>query len=490
MCLSVIVVVGGMTSLTLALPDVGRHLMADQSELQWMVDGYVLVLAAFVLPCGALGDRFGRKWALLAGMMFLFGPLLWAVVASSPGELIAARCVSGVGAALVFPGTLATITAVYPPERRGRAVGLWSASVIFGGLLGLLASGALITAFWWGSIFVGTAIAVLVVFALTIVVVPNTSDPEDAHLDPGGSLLSIAAVGSLVLGITEGPLRGWTDGLTASALAAGVVALAGFVAWELRVARPLLDVRLFAHPGFAAGALSIFVQMFCVFGLLFLSIQYLAYVLGYSPLHSGVAILALGLLMLPAAVIADPMARRLGRARVGGLGLAAMVPGLVILAFMNSGSSYWQLALGLAVFGGGLGIAMVPATEAIVEALPIAKQGVASAVNDVAREFGGALGIAALGSVFNGAYRGQIDGADGLPGELARIARDSPAAGLRMAATLGEQGGSTIDLVQGSFMHGWTLAMIVAAVVAGIGALLVAVRTPPIDERVIDTTVP
>lgn len=491
MCVAVIVVVGGMTSLNLALPDIGRQLGAGQSDLQWVVDGYTLVLAALVLPCGALGDRFGRKWALLGGLGLLLGTLVWAASAASVGQLLAARCVGGAGAALVFPGTLATITTVYPAERRGRAVALWSASAIVGGLLGLVLSGGLVELFWWGSIFLATAGAVAVTIVIIAAAVPNTSDPDHAHLDPGGSLLSIAAAGGLVLAITEGPVRGWSHGLTVTAAVIGLAGAAGFAAWELRTARPLLDVRLFSHPGFTAGSLSIFVQMFSVFGLLFLSVQYLATMLGYSPVAAGCGILALGVLMIPGALIGDPLAKRFGRARVSGFGLAALVPGLVILAFMTSQSSYWHLAAGLALFGGGIGVAVVPATEAIVEALPPAKQGVASAMNDVAREFGGAVGIAAAGSAFNGAYRSRMAGLRGsLAPELVDIARDSPLAGLKVAAGLGAGGEGLITAVRDAFLHGWTVAMVVMAAVAALGALLVAIRTPKGDRAVSGTAGP
>jgi EmrB/QacA subfamily drug resistance transporter len=478
MCLAVMMVVGGMTSLNLALPDIGLGLGADQAQLQWIVDGYALLLAALVLPAGALGDRFGRKRVMLVGLVVLLVALAWGAQAASPGELLLARMLAGAGAALVFPATLSTITAVFPADRRGLGIALWAASATIGGIIGLIGSGALVETYWWGSVFVCTGGVALVTLVLTAGLVPNTADPEHAHLDPAGSVLSGVAVGGLVLGVTEGPVRGWSDGLTLAGLVVGVVAATAFVRWELRCRRPLLDVRVFSHRGFAAGALAVATQFFAVFGVMFLSVQYLSFVLGYGQLASGVALAPLGALLIPTALMADPLARRYGCGRVTGLGMALTALGTLVMVPMSPASSYWQLGVGLIVIGAGFGLAAAPATAAIVGALPAAKQGVASAINDVSRELGGALGIAAIGSAFNGPYRTRIAASHAIPAQLTGVARDSVAAGLQAAAGLGQAGQPMADAVRAAFMHGWRVSMTLAAAALAAGAVVVTIRTP------------
>jgi len=489
MCLAVMLVVGGMTSLNLALPDIGLGLRAGQAGLQWIVDGYALALSALVLPGGALGDRFGRKRMMLLGLVILLVALAWGAGAGSPAELLGARMLAGAGAALVFPATLSTITAVFPADRRGLGIAVWAASATIGGIVGLIGSGALVESYWWGSVFVATGAVALVTLVLTAALVPNSADPDHAHLDPCGAVLSAAAVGGLVLGVTEGPVRGWSDGLTLAGLAAGIIAAAGFVRWELRCRRPLLDVRVFAHRGFAAGAVVVATQFFAVFGLMFLTVQYLSFVLGYGQLASGVALAPLGALCVPTALLADPLARRFGRGRISATGMGITALGTLLLVPMSTASSYSQLCAGLVVISAGFGLAATPATAAIVGALPAAKQGVASAINDVSRELGGALGIAAIGSAFNGPYRASIAASGAIPTQLSGLAKDSVAAGLHTAAGLGPAGGPMADAVRDAFMHGWGIAMTVAAVALIVGAVLVAARTPQsADHDLLDDT--
>ena len=477
MCLAVMLVVATMTTLNLALPDIGRQLRATQADLQWIVDGYGLVLAALVLPGGALGDRFGRKPVMIAGLVVLGLALLFGAAATSPSQLLAARMAAGAGAALIFPATLATITATFRAEQRGVAIGLWAAAATIGGVIGLIGSGALIESFWWGSVLVATAAVAAITLALTVLFAPNTADPDHAHLDPGGTILSAAAVGGAVLGVTEGPVRGWGDPLTVASLAIGLVAAVGFVVWELRTRRPLLDVRVFADREFSGGALVVASQFFTVFGVMFLAVQYLSFVKGYGTLQSAAALAPIGALVVPAALVADPLARHHGRGRVSAAGLAIMVIGFLALAPMTAASGYAQMGVAFTIISAGFGLAAAPATAAIVGALPAAKQGVASAINDVSRELGGALGVAALGSAFNGAYRARIGGSSVVPPPLVDAARDSVAAGLHAAGTLGPAGRPAAVAVQDAFMHGWAVAMATAAAVLT-AAVMATIRTP------------
>jgi len=375
--------------------------------------------------------------------------------------LILARGLAGLGAAFVFPGTLSTLTAVMPGERRSRAVALWAACSAVGGIIGIIGAGALLERWSWPSVFWATALLAVVCLVLAVVVVPETRDPEAASLDPLGSVLSILGVGGIVVAITEAPARGWSDGLVLAGMIGGGAALVAFAVWDTRTWRPLLDVRLFRDPYFGSGSLAIFLLFFATFGSFFMCVQYVAYVFGYGPLDSGLALLPIGAALLPAALLGPPVARRIGLFATEAVGMLVTAVGLVGLSRLDVDASFASFAAPLMVFGFGLGLCMAPATEAILAALPAAKQGVASAVNDTARELGGALGIGVIGSVFNSGYRSAVDSVTGLSSELMVAVRDSPATGLVV-------GGSSPDVVvavRQSFVHGYRIALIVAAVV-------------------------
>jgi EmrB/QacA subfamily drug resistance transporter len=477
MCLAVVLAIAGVAGLTVAIPSIGAEFDATQSELQWILDAFALTLAALLLPMGALGDRFGRRRMMLIGFVVFVGAALWAASAGSIEELIAARALGGAGAAMYFPGTLATLTATMPDERRGTAIGLWAASASLGGTIGALVAGGLVEVYWFGSVFLATAIAGAAVGTMTWRFVPETSDPAHANIDPPGAVLSLVGVGGLVFAITEGPVKGWTDALTLSGLAAAIIGLGGFVWWELRTTRPLLDVRLFRRRGFATGTISIFIQYIVVFGYFFVAAQHLAFVSGYGPFKIAAALLPVGILLPIMSAKAPSWAARHGRGPVGATGLALMAVGCFAFATTDTNTSYWWYAAVLIVFGAGVGLAAPPATEAIVEALPRAQQGIASATNDVARELGGAIGIALIGSTLTIGYRRSIDGSADIPAELAPVVRDSAPAGLAVADTSPDPL-TIIDTVRTSVTNGFSQSMLLAGALLTIGALYVALRTP------------
>ncbi|MFN8026417.1 MAG: MFS transporter [Acidimicrobiia bacterium] len=408
MCLALVMVVAGVSMLANALPSIAADLDASQSSQQWIVDSYALVLAALLLPAGALGDRFGRRGALLAGSAIFGVAAALSATAGSASELIVLRAAMGAGAALLMPGTLSTITSVFPPEERAKAVGIWAGFAGAGGTLGILASGALLEQFAWNSIFVVTAVLAGLVCLGVIFLVPSTKSEEHVALDPRGALISALGIGLLVLGIIEGPERGWTDPLTLAGLTFGVLFLVAFVIVELRTEKPLLDPRLFSHRGFATGSASLFLQFFAMFGFFFVSLQFLQLVLGYSTLEAALALLPMSLLILPISVAAGTLSERYGHKLVGGTGLAVSAVGFALFAMLGTGSGFWPFVATTLVIGAGAALAMTPATNAIVASLPRAKQGVASAVNDTARELGAAFGVAVLGA-FNTGYRHSID---------------------------------------------------------------------------------
>lgn len=479
MCLSLVLVVASVAMLNVALRAIAVDLGPTQAELQWIVDAYVLLLAALLLPCGALGDRFGRRSALLAGIVIFGVASAVAATADTPTQLIAWRAVAGVGAALIMPGTLSTITSVFPDAERARAVGVWAGFAGGGAVLGMIVAGALLETFWWGSVFVAIAALAVVALVATLVAVPNTKSSEDVHLDPFGAVLSFAGIGGLVLGIIEGPARGWNDPLTVTGLAVGVGAGVAFVAWELRTRRPLLDPRLFRVTAFATGTTALTVLFLAMFGFFFLVLQFLQLMLGYGALEAAVALLPMAITMLPLATLAATLSERYGQRNISTLGLLVSTASFAYLATLTTSSGYWHLFPGLLAVGAGVALSMTPATNAIVGSLPLAKQGVASAVNDTAREVGAALGIAVLGSAFNSGYRHDIGSVTGhLPAVAVATVKDSPAGAFAVAQKMGSAGRAVTEAARAGFITGMHWAVLVGAALLILCAGYVWLRAP------------
>ncbi len=479
MCLALMMVVASVASLNVALPEIAGDIGATQTQLQWIVDAYALAFAALLLPAGAIGDRFGRKPVLVLGLS-LFGIASFAALfLHSPAELIGLRALMGVGAAFVMPVTLSVITTVFPPEERGKAVGTWVGVAAGGGVLGLLISGLLLEWLSWPSIFALNVVLAAVALVGTIAIVPATRESRPPRLDPVGTILSAGALAALVFGVIEGPEQGWSGTTTVAALATAATGIVAFVLWELRRREPMLDPRNFVRRGFGAGSLSITVQFFAMFGFLFLALTYLQLVKGYSPLHASAALLPMALVVIPLSRVAPRLAGRVGVRVAGTAGLTLMAAGFAVFATLETGSSYWLFLAGLIPLGAGMALAGAPATTAIVASLPHEKQGVASAVNDVSRELGGALGIAVLGSIFNSGYRSAVEAqAATLPPEAAEHVTGSLAGAQRVGQGLGARGQELVLQAQEAFLQGLNHALLVGAAALALGAAFVALRAP------------
>jgi EmrB/QacA subfamily drug resistance transporter len=479
MCLALMMVVAAVASLNVALPGIARDTGATQTQLQWIVDAYALTFAALLLPAGAIGDRFGRRPVLGLGLTLYGLASLAALFLHTPAQLIGLRVLMGVGAAFVMPVTLSVITTVFPPEERGKAVGTWAGVAAGGAVLGLLTSGVLLQWLSWPSIFALNVVLAALALAGTVAVVPATRESRPPRLDPVGTLISVGSLAALVFGIIEAPEHGWSNPLTATALAAGAGGIVAFVLWELRRREPMLDPRNFLRRGFGAGSLSVTVQFFAAFGFLFLALPYLQLVKGYSPLHASAALLPMALVVIPLSRVSPMIAGRVGVRVAGAAGLALMAAGFLVLATLDAGSSYWLFLAGLVPFGAGMALAGAPATTAIVASLPREKQGVASAVNDVSRELGGALGIAVLGSLFNSGYRTAFAAhTQALPPAIAQKATSSLAAAQQVGARLGVPGRQLVVHAENAFLHGLTRALVAGAATLLLGAVFVAVRAP------------
>lgn len=478
MCVALATVVSTVSSLNVAIPDVARDLRATQTQLQWIIDAYAVVFAGLLLLAGAIGDALGRKHVLLVGLVIFSIAASSALFVDSPGGLIAVRAVMGLGAAAIMPATLSIITSVFPEGERDRAVSIWAGVAGGSALLGLLVSGALLEVFSWDSIFGFSAVLGVLALVATARVAPNSAE-SGTRLDVAGGLLSAAGLATLVYGIIEGPEKGWTGAVTIGAFAAAVVLLTVFIVVELRREQPLLDPRLFRLRGFSAGTGSILIQFFAVFGFIFVMLQYIQFVLGYSPFEAGLALAPLAVLMMGLSPRVPKVLERFGPGRVAPVGLLLMAAGFAILSTAGEGTTYWLLLAAFIPLGSGMALATTPATTAIVSSLPQEKQGVASAVNDLAREVGGALGIAVLGSALTDRYQsGVADSTAHLPAALAGHAQDALPAALAISERLGPRGAGLASTAQSAFVDGFGLAMVIAAAAVAVAAGFVFWRAP------------
>ncbi|HEX7135932.1 MAG TPA: MFS transporter [Iamia sp.] len=458
-------VVASVSGLNVALGQLAADLGAGQGELLWVVNGYTIALAALLLPIGAIGDRWGRKPVLLGGLGLFLAAAAASTFATSVGQLVALRIAGGVGAAMIMPVTLSVITSTFPAEERDRAVGMWAGFAGAGGILGLVASSIVVDNFTWPWVFAAPILLGSAALVLSVLYVPSSREHTEGRFDVGGSILSAIAVGTLVLGIHEGPEAGWTDPLTLAALAVGLGAGAAFAWWELRQDHPLLQLRLFRNRTLAGGSVGL-LGIFGLMGALFLVlIQFMQSVFGYSAVAAAISLMPMAAVMMPLSSVAPLIARRVGlRTMIGG-GALAIAAGMALMATMASADGgYLTVAPGLLLMSVGIGLAMTSGTTAITGSLPVEDQGVASALNDTVRELGTAVGVALIGSVLSATYSSSVaDATAGLPPEAAHAVEEGIGGAVAVSAQMGPDGQGLLDAARGAFVDGWTASMWLSA---------------------------
>ncbi|MGW0247440.1 MFS transporter [Nocardia goodfellowii] len=472
--LALMAVIASVSGLSVAQIDMAVEFGAAQNTILWIINIYTLSLAALLLPLGAIGDRLGRKPMLIAGLVVFGIANVVAALAPSAEVMIGARVAAGIGAAMIMPITLAVITSTFPAEQRGRAIGVWTGVAGGGGILGMFLSALLVDVADWRWLFVLPLVLVLAALVTTLTAVPNSREHADHPFDTVGASISVVAVVGLIFVLQEGPERGWTAPVTLISLTVGLLAAAGFVGWELRRRdAALLDVRLFRERGLAGGSITLLVVFGVHAGVAVVLFPFFQAVLGWSGLLATLALMPMAVAMMIASGLAPKSAERIGAGSTMAIGIALGGAGLAQMAgFASVDGGYPSILPGIIAMGIGMGLAMTPATQAITSSLPQEKQGVASALNDVTREFGTALGVALLGALVATGYRDSIDGKlDGVPRGTADTAREGVANAVDVAGRAGDHAQQVVQAAQHSFVDGWQQAMWVGVAVMG-GLLL------------------
>ncbi len=487
--LCLLVVILDNTILNVALKTIQEDLDASQSQLEWAVNSYTLVFAGLMFTAGILGDRFGRRLFLIAGLLLFGGASALSAWSGSADRLIATRALMGIGAAMVQPQTLSIITNVFPARERGKAIGVWAG---FSGLaiaLGPVTGGFLLEHFWWGSVFLVNVPFVIVGAVLLGLFVPESRDPSPQRIDPLGVLLSVAGLTALVYGIVKGGnLNDWTAPQVTVPIVGGIVLLAVFAMVERRSSHPSLDVSLFRKPAFSAATVSIGLTFFAMMGATFYMTFYLQAVRGYAPLPAGALVVPVSIAIGITAPLSSRFVRRFGTKSVVTVGM--LVTGLALGSYFFVGreTPIWMLEVIVFTMGLGMGNVMAPATSSIMGTVPKQKAGAGSAVNNTIRMVGGALGVAILGSVLSANYRSSLgDQVNVLPAAARHDAGESIGGTLDAAGKLAgavkagqappqvlAQLPNLVDAAKDSFVQAMHVTSAFAFVVVWCGAFLAA----------------
>ncbi|NNH70557.1 MFS transporter [Nocardia uniformis] len=485
--IALMAVIASVSGLNVAQTHMAVEFDASQSTVLWIINIYTLALAALLLPLGAIGDRLGRKPMLIAGLVVFGISNIAAAAAPSVGVMLSARVASGIGAAMIMPITLAVITSTFPAEQRGKAIGVWTGVAGGGGILGMFLSALLVDVADWRWLFALPVVLVIAALAMTLRSVPNSRERAAHPFDTVGALVSTVAVVGLIFVLQEGPERGWTAPATLISLAVGLLAAVGFVIWELHLRdASLLDVRLFRERGLAGGSITLLVVFGVQAGIAVVLFPFFQAVLGWSGLLSTAAMMPMAVMMMITAGLAPLLATRIGARATMATGILLAGAGLALMAAIVSvDGGYLSILPGMLAMGIGMGLSMTPSTEAITGSLPREKQGVASALNDVTREFGTALGVALLGALLAAGYRNAIDDRlHDIPRSTADTARAGIANAVEAAADAGVHAPGLVHAAQQSFVDGWQQSMSAGAAVMGVLFIYIALRGPKNAARV------
>jgi EmrB/QacA subfamily drug resistance transporter len=475
LCLSLLIVIVGNTSLNVVIPTLSRKLHASNSQLQWVVAIYSLVFAGLLFTTGAIGDRFGRKGALQAGLAVFFAGSFLASQSTTMSELIACRALMGAAAAFIMPSTLSILVNIFPPRERQKAIAVWASISGVGGSLGPVASGWLLGHFWFGSVFLVNLPIIMLAFVGGWFLVPKSKDPHQAKLDPPGAVLSSVGIAALVYGLIEAPDKGWANPSTLVWFAVAMVVLTLFVLWERRCDEPMLDMSFFRAPAYATGTGGMILLFMSMYGVMFMMTQYFQIVAGYSPLGASVRFLPMSPIMIVVGTQTPRITERFGANRSVAVGVVVLSTGMLTLLGLDVHSSYWVPFAAFCLLATGVALSMGPMTAAIMSAVPPRRAGAGSATNDATRELGGALGVAVLGSIAASRYATQVGSVFHSVSAGGRSAAIKSLEGaLTTAASVGgSHGASLVAGAERAFVSGMHLATTIGGLLALSSAWLV-----------------
>ncbi|WFE64841.1 MFS transporter [Micromonospora sp. WMMD714] len=468
-----------MTVLSYALPFITADLQPTGSQLLWITDVYAFVLAGLLIPMGTLGDRIGRRRLLMIGAAVFGVASAATALSTSPGMLIGTRAVMGAAGATLMPSTMSLIRNMFHDENERRAaIGLWAAGFSAGGVIGLVAGGALLQYFSWGTVFEINVPIMLLLLVLAPLLLPEFRDPAAGRLDLLSTVLAFVAVLPMIWGVKQFAEDG-VDWPQVSGVVGGLILLAVFVLRQRRVADPVIDVRLFRAPAFSAAVVMNVLANFALVGFMFFISQYLQLVLGLRPFSAGLwSLPAAGAAGVGAAVLAPMLAQRFRRAYVAAGGLLVGAAGCLVLAQVGDEVGLTQVVVGQALMTGGIAMVLTLSAELIVSTAPPERAGAAAGLSETGSQFGAALGVAILGSIGTFVYRRQLSGAapDGVPADSWVTARETLGGAVEESRTLSTTAAETlVTVARAAFADELRVAAVVSAGILVVTAVLAAV---------------
>ncbi|MCI3225477.1 MFS transporter [Streptomyces sp. NP-1717] len=490
LCVSLLLVALDATVLHVAVPSVTEDLRPSGVELLWIVDAYPLVCAALLILFGTLGDRIGRRRVLLMGYGIFGLASVAAAFAGSPGILIAARALLGIGGAMIMPATLSILRTVFPDRReRAMAIGIWTAVAAVGAATGPVLGGFLVEHFWWGSVFLINVPLMALILPVGRFLLPESKGGCDGPWDVAGALMAAAGVLGVVLGVKRlGAGASMLDVKTFGPLLLGAVLLAFFVRRQKRRKHPLIDVSMFARPTFSTSVGCIVLAMLALVGLQLIAVQYLQLVLGLGPLETGLRLLPLTFAAIAAGATGSYTLRRFGPRRMVACGFVLTAGAVLLLVMMGQHDRPALLTTAFVLLGLGLQSTLFGAYESMLSEAPPEQAGGAAAIGETSYQLGAGMGIALLGSVMNAAYAPALSSGsvDGVPEAAGAAAANSLGEAYQVAAQLGGPAGEALRIAaRHSFVHGLHVTLLVSAGLLLLGAVA-ALRLP----RVMDCGAP
>lgn len=473
LCGSLLVVMLANSALNLALPSIALATEATTTQLNWVVEIYSLIFAGLLFTAGAVGDRYGRKIFMQAGLViFLLSSLYAGFIATSIDELIFMRALMGIGGAMVMPTTLSILNVTFPSKQRTTAVAIWGAVAGAGVIIGMMISGFLLEHFEWESVFILTGAVAALVLITNQILTRESKDEEETKVDWLGGILSFLGLGALVFGLMESShAEGWANPIVWVALAVSALFLVAFVIWQKHTDHPMLDVDLFKHKRFTISVIVITLAFFAINGILFVMSQVLQIILEYSPFESALAMLPIIAPLFIVAPLAPAMIRWVGEKWTLFLGVALVGAGFLTALYWPTDVQYINIWLTMVLVLAGMQFASTPATNMILDSVPKNRSGMAAAMNDTTRELGGALGIAILGSIMTSAYNSDVktklETLTQIPAEAKEHLSDSLAVALQVIQKLEEQGlqvGRLADDFKEYWLNGLNDGMLVALI--------------------------